>query len=111
MRQQAQALHYNRSGLARTRDHEMVTIKARPAGAGNRGFACGDTRVVPKPRKGTGGAKKWTGAAICQAAWAPPEQPAARASKAEGASQGHVRGCSMFTADMIESGQNEYGLS
>ena len=47
--------------------------------------------------------------AICQAAWAPPEQPGRTVSKAEGASHGQARGCSMFTADMIESGQNEHG--
>ena len=109
MRQQAQSLHYNRSGMARTRDHEMVTIVKRPAGACYlpiRGFA---GYVVPKPRKGSGGAKVWTGPAICGASFAPPQQPSRTASKAEGASHGHVRGCGMLTADMIEIGYNEYG--
>ena len=110
MRQGAQALHYNRSGLARTRDHEMVTIQKRPAGApGPRGFAQGYKRVMPKARPGSGGAKKWTGGAICGSSFAPPEQPSRTKSKAEGASHGHVRGCSMFTADMIEQGYNEHG--
>ena len=111
MRQQAQALHFNRSGYARTRDKEMVTIAKCPAGArGPRGgFGGGYTRHVPKPRQGTGGAKKWTGSAICQAAWAPPEQPGRTASKAEGASQGHTRHCPMFTGGMIEECQNENG--
>ena len=106
-RQQAQAEHFNRSGLARTRDHEMITVKARPAGAGRRGVAL----HVPKPRGGPGQFKVWTGAAICQAAWAPPEQPGRTASKAEGASHGHTRECGMFTGDMIERGQHEHGLS
>ena len=69
--------------------HEMVTIKARPAGAVPRGgFGHGYTRHVPKPVKGRAAYKKWTGSAICQAAFAPPEQPGKTASKAEGAAKG-----------------------
>ena len=112
MCQQAQALHYNASGLARTRDHEMVTIQKRPAGApGRGGFAQGYQRIVPKARPGKGGTKKWTGSAICQSSYAPPVEGSRTASHTEGASHGHVHGCGMFTGDMIESGQNEHGLS
>ena len=98
MHQQAQALHYNRAGMARTRDHEILIMKRCPSGApSRRGFAGGYVRHVPKPHKGSGGAKKWTAATICESAWAPPQQPARTASKAEGASHGHVHGCGMFT--------------
>ena len=57
--------------------------------------------------KGPGGAKKWTGPAMAQAAYAPPEQASRKSSKAEGASQGHVRGCRMFTASFVETRQDE----
>ena len=109
-RQQAQAEHFNRSGLARTRDHEMITVRARPAAAGQHRYSQKFIHI-PKPRDGPGQFKVWTGAAICQAAWAPPEQPGRTASKAEGASQAHTRECGMFTGDMIERGQHEHGLS
>ena len=108
MRAQAQALHFNRSGLARTRDYLMPTIEVVP-GRSKRGFGSVGTikRIVPKPCPGRGGPKKWTGAAIAQAGYAPPELPGRKASKAEGASQGHVRGCGMFTASFVETRQDE----
>ena len=85
LRVQAQAIYYNKSDLARTRDHMMPTIEA-VRGRIRKGFASINVikRVVPKPGPGSGGPKKWTGPAICQSADAPPEQAGRKVSKAEG---------------------------
>ena len=45
---------------------------------------------------------KWAGLAIWQAGYAPPQHPARAASKAEGETHGHVIGCGMFMAGMVE---------
>ena len=100
MRMQAQALDFNRSGKARTRDYEMVTIKKRPGAARTSGFGSNPRRAAPKCLPGRGGYKKWTGSAICQSAYAPAQQTCRSRSKADGASHGHSRGCGMFTAGM-----------
>ena len=109
-----QARRFNMSGGARTRDDEHVTVqRSNPEGNGRsrKGFAAHSTgyiKVIPEACKGRGGRKKWTGAAICQAAYAPPQQAAGGKSKAEGASHGHVMGCEMFTAGMVEGMQNQH---
>ena len=39
----------------------------------------------------------------------PPELSSRVRSKAEGGSHGHVRGCGLLTADMVETGQEKFG--
>ena len=97
-RAELQAREYNRSGFARTCDWMQPTTSGRhshPAG-----------RSAPQVR-GKGQWKKWTGAAICQTAFAPPEAPCRYRAKCVGASMKHSRDCGMFTADLVESRQKE----
>ena len=61
-------------------------------------------RAAPQALRGRGGHKKWTGAAITDAGFAPPELPSRAVSKCRGAS---TRKCAFFLADMIESRQQE----
>ena len=113
-RVQLQALRFNQSGQARTIDHKQAVKLAVGRGRGKgrgKGLASeGYMLDVPKPNKGRGACKKWTGEAICQAAYAPPEQPGRTVAKSDGASHAHVRGCASFCANMVEMGQiDHYG--
>ena len=75
-RRDLQARVFNASGAARTRDDQHVIDNRAapgPGGRKGRGFAKGFIRIVPKPSRGRGGWKKWTGPAICQSGFAPPE--------------------------------------
>jgi len=95
-----QAREYNKSGCARTRDwyHPTTTIGRRR----------GDVvRAAVKARKGRGKYKMWTGEAIVSTADANPEQAARTAPKCEGASHAHARGCGLYTADLIETRQED----
>ena len=64
---------------------------------------------LPHAKNGRGGFKKWTGEAICQAAYAPAFRSSRGRALAEGASHAHVQGTEMFTADMVLKTQNEHG--
>ena len=112
----AQAEKFNRSGRARTRDDLMVTVQPPPDPADKKrrkgqAFQKGSTGVldIPQPVKGQGQWKKWTGPAICHAAYAPAARTSRGRALAEGASHAHVQGTEMFTADMVLKAQNEHG--
>ena len=111
----AQAEKFNRSGRARTRDDLMVTVPPPdPADKKRRkgqAFQKGSTGALDIPQcvKGQGQWKKWTGPAICQAAYAPAARTSRGRALAEGASHAHVQGTEMFTADMVLKAQNEHG--
>ena len=64
-------------------------------------------RAAPKALPGKGGRSKWTGAAINDAGFAPPELPSRAVSKCTGTSTAHARKCAFFLADMVESRQVE----
>ena len=84
---------------------EEHTFLAAPRG---RGFGHGHIRVAHKPEPGPGGPKMWTGAAICQSAYAPPKEPCRTASHARGASHAHTREAGMFVADMTETATKDF---
>ena len=68
-RAELQAREFNKSGLARTRDHmQPTTTPGGPKHDPSR-------RKAPKAKRGRGGYMKWTGAAIAQTSDAPPELP------------------------------------
>ena len=94
-----QAREYNRSGCARTRDWVHPTVIRDPL----RGMVL----AAPKARPGRGRYKMRTGESIVQTAFAPPQQAGRTASKCDGGSHAHNRKCSMYTADLVETRQNE----
>ena len=110
MRANAQAEKFNRSGRARTRDDLMVTSKPVPDDNPRSKKGRGATARAKRARKGRSGWKKWTGEAICQAAYAPPSNTSRNRAIAEGASHGHVQGTEMFNAEMVLSTQNEVNI-
>ena len=106
-RQQAQALAYNRSGRARTRDN-LMPVALFPTGPRKKGFGAQAVhRAVAKPRRGPGQYKVWTGEAICRAAFSPAEATCRTKDKPDGGSASHGWGCDMITADLIETLQRK----
>ena len=62
---------------------------------------------MPKAIPGTGGWRKWTGAAMGSTGFVPGNQPARRSAKCEGGGHAHALGCRTFTAALIEHRTDE----
>ena len=103
VRADLQAHHYNKSGLARTNDWLLPTL----TDSRGKGFAARIKKAVPKAIPGTGGWRKWTGAAMGSTGFAPGTQPARRSAKCEGGGHAHALGCRTFTAALIEHRTDE----
>ena len=106
VRAEMQAREYNSSGYARTKDWLMPTTDLASAGGRRLGQRWAPQKEVEGVH-GRGGWKKWTGPAICQAAFDAAEQSGRVVAKCEGASQNHSRRCGLFTAGLIETRQDE----
>ena len=95
-RARAQSLNFNRSGGARTRDHQMPIIVP-----GKR------SPQKPPKIKGSGQWKSSTPEYICKMGEAPPEIPQKILPALQGGSQGHKRGCSFVISDLVMSKHEE----
>ena len=95
-RARAQALFFNHSGSARTRDHQMPIIVP-------------NKRSPQKPPKikGRGQWKCATPEYICKMGEAPPELPQNALPALHGGSTEHKRGCSFVISDLVMSKHQE----
>ena len=90
----AQSLHFNNSGRARTFDHQMPIVRPLARGA------------VPAPPRGRGQYKCSTPEYICKMAFRSPEAALRVVANDYGGGHAHARGCSMVAADLIEQRQS-----